>query len=83
MMSTLQAKVFRSIPCMYAGAQKWVREYASIDPQFILGAWDQMCQLQGRGIQKQDGEVDLISLHSLESFVSVLSGSNFQGRFGQ
>lgn len=38
MMSTLQAKVFRSIPCIYAGAQKWVREYASIDPQFILGA---------------------------------------------
>lgn len=42
-----------------------------------------MCQLQGHNIQKQGGKVDLISLHSLESFVSVLSGSNFQGRFVQ
>lgn len=82
-MNTLQAKVYRNIPCIYAGAQKWVRKCASIDPQFILGAWDQMCQLQGHSIQKQGGKVDLISLHSLESFVPVLSGSNFQGRFVQ
>ena len=32
---------------------------------------------------KQGGEVDLISLYSPESFVSVLSGSNFQGRYVQ
>lgn len=32
---------------------------------------------------KQGGEADLISLYNLESFVSVLSGSNFQGRYVQ
>lgn len=37
-MSTLQAKVYKNIPCIYAGAQKWVQEGAPIDPQFILGA---------------------------------------------
>lgn len=50
-MSTLQAKVFKNIPCIYAGAQKWVQEGASIDPQFILAAGDQMCQLQGHNTQ--------------------------------